>query len=74
LGRLQSAQPVLSQQQWVSDERHWLVVRNNISKKPSNFYRPSSSREIDNSDLVAKILKRRSSRPGTALSCDYLAE
>ena len=72
LGRLQSAQPVLSSEKWEHDARHWLAVRNNIQKKSKKGSRPHSSREANNSDLISRILKRRSSRPQTALSSEYV--
>jgi len=71
LERLQSAQPVLSQEKWVLDERHWMNLRGNIKKVKAKGSRPCSSRESESFELIQKILKRRNTRPTTALSTDF---
>lgn len=71
LERLQSAQPVLSQQKWEIDERHWMNLRENIRKNQRRMSRPCSSRESNSFELIQKILKRRHTRPTTSLSTDF---
>lgn len=70
LGRLQQAQPALSLHKWEKEEKNWISIRNNIIKK-NKYTRARSSLESENNDLVMKILKRRSSRPTTALSSEH---
>ncbi|OMJ78611.1 hypothetical protein SteCoe_21536 [Stentor coeruleus] len=72
LERLQSAQPVLSIQNWEKGERNWMNIRNNIQRKGRGYARPNSSfRERGESDLVMNILKRKTTRPDTSMSPDF---
>ena len=71
LERLQRANPVLSIQKWEQDERQWQSLRNNIKKKGKRYGRCDSS-SISDRDVVMNILKRRRSRPSTALSSDII--
>ena len=70
LERLQSAQPAICLKKWEVEERHWMSLRDNIRKVPRRNSRPNSSREGKNFEVIEKILKRRATRPTTALSCD----
>jgi hypothetical protein len=71
LERLQSAQPAICLKRWEIDERHWMSLRDNIRKVPRRNSRPNSSRDAKSFELIEKILKRRNTRPTTALSCDF---
>lgn len=71
LERLQNAQPSFSLEKWEKDERNWVNLRNNIVKKRRKS-RPQSTFDLDTNDLVMKILKRRTSRPSTALNSELV--